>query len=92
LSQHDISRDIAKETVMPSFDLPLPPQAYPAWRAARPQPRTRDPVSAAWGIVSLWIERVSQRDALAGLDDRQLRDIGVTRAEAARECEKPFWR
>lgn len=42
--------------------------------------------------ISSWIERVRQRQALAGLDDHQLRDIGITRAEAARECEKPFWR
>jgi len=30
--------------------------------------------------------------ALAELDDHMLRDIGVTRVEAARECRKPFWR
>ncbi len=29
---------------------------------------------------------------LAALDDRSLRDIGVTRIEAEREAEKPFWR
>jgi len=42
--------------------------------------------------ISSWIERVRQRNALAGLDDHQLRDIGITRIEAARECEKPFWK
>jgi uncharacterized protein YjiS (DUF1127 family) len=29
---------------------------------------------------------------LAGLSDRDLRDIGVTRYDAGREIAKPFWR
>ncbi len=33
-----------------------------------------------------------QRSTLAALDDRQLRDIGLGRAAARREAEKPFWR
>lgn len=32
------------------------------------------------------------RSSLAELDDRLLRDIGVSRAEARRESNKPFWR
>ena len=40
----------------------------------------------------LWQERASQRQALSSLDDRMLRDIGVTRAEAYHEAGKPFWR
>ncbi|MCG6857715.1 MAG: DUF1127 domain-containing protein [Salaquimonas sp.] len=31
------------------------------------------------------------RKALMQLSDRQLRDIGVTRDEAAREANRPFW-
>jgi uncharacterized protein YjiS (DUF1127 family) len=42
--------------------------------------------------IGLWIERTRQRQALAGLDDHMLRDIGITRVEVARECGKPFWR
>jgi uncharacterized protein YjiS (DUF1127 family) len=42
--------------------------------------------------IALWIERTRQRQALAGLDDHMLRDIGITRVEVARECGKPFWR
>ena len=76
---------------MSTFDLTLPPQPRSAWRPVR----ARTPihrVAAAWRVVSRWIERVRQRDALAALDDHQLRDIGITRAEVAREWEKPFWR
>lgn len=31
------------------------------------------------------------RRALAVLDDRMLRDIGLSRVDAKREAEKPFW-
>ncbi len=32
-----------------------------------------------------------QRRELAALDDRMLRDIGVTRDHAERESRRPFW-
>ena len=38
-----------------------------------------------------WQERASQRHALASLDDRALRDIGLSRADVVRETSKPFW-
>jgi uncharacterized protein YjiS (DUF1127 family) len=41
---------------------------------------------------ALWIARYRQRTLLAQLDARMLRDIGLTRKDARRECEKPFWR
>jgi uncharacterized protein YjiS (DUF1127 family) len=44
----------------------------------------------AWLLDAM--ERQRQRRALASLDDRMLRDIGASRAEAWRECRKPFWR
>lgn len=43
-------------------------------------------------VIGLWIERRRQRLALARLDDRLLRDIGIERADANREIAKPFWR
>ena len=73
---------------MPTIDLYLPPQPYSTWRA---KPRIY-PIAAARRLVSTWIERVHQRRALASLDDRLLRDIGITRVDAVREAKKPFWR
>ena len=73
---------------MPAFDLSLPRTTAP-WRAKR---QLIHPVAAAWVLLAAWIERGRQRNALAALNDHQLRDIGITRLEAARECEKPFWR
>lgn len=39
-----------------------------------------------------WSERGRQRRHLAQLDDRLLRDIGVSRAEVEAEISRPFWR
>ena len=73
---------------MPTFDLYLPPKAYSTWRRKEPI----HPVAAARHLVSSWIERSRQREALASLNDHELRDIGITRVEAAREAGKPFWK
>ena len=73
---------------MPIFDLYLP-RTYSAWRRRRERIH---PAAAASILFATWIERARQRNALAVLDDHQLRDIGITRVDAARECEKPFWR
>jgi uncharacterized protein YjiS (DUF1127 family) len=42
--------------------------------------------------VAIWLDRSRQRRRLGELDDRMLRDIGLTRADAWVEAEKPFWR
>ena len=39
-----------------------------------------------------WRERARMRRQLLTLDDRLLKDIGVTRTQAFGEAEKPFWR
>jgi uncharacterized protein YjiS (DUF1127 family) len=39
-----------------------------------------------------WHHRARSRALLAQMSDRDLRDIGITRAEAAHESAKPFWR
>lgn len=49
------------------------------------------------GLVTLvetllaWQDRANQRHQLAQLDDRALADIGVSRAAAKAEADKPFW-
>jgi uncharacterized protein YjiS (DUF1127 family) len=47
------------------------------------------------GIVNLlvvWQQRLEDRACLQGMGEARLRDIGLTRVEARRESEKPFWR
>ncbi len=38
-----------------------------------------------------WQERDRQRHALAQLDARMLKDVGLSRAEVDLELRKPFW-
>ncbi|MGE0162919.1 MAG: DUF1127 domain-containing protein [Dongiaceae bacterium] len=45
---------------------------------------------AAWAMF--WSERTRQRRRLAALDDRILKDIGLSRADVMSESDKPFWR
>lgn len=41
--------------------------------------------------VLTWRERARQRRHLSLLDDRLLKDIGLTRADLDAEVRKPFW-
>jgi uncharacterized protein YjiS (DUF1127 family) len=43
-----------------------------------------------WHTLLLWQRRHSGRRAVCDLDDRTLRDIGLTRADVAQECSTPF--
>jgi uncharacterized protein YjiS (DUF1127 family) len=40
----------------------------------------------------VWHDRARERRALLGLNDLQLSDIGISRADAGGEGDKPFWR
>jgi uncharacterized protein YjiS (DUF1127 family) len=44
------------------------------------------------GLIGEWLHRIESRRELAALSDHALRDIGITRVDAIREAEKPFWR
>lgn len=69
-----------------------PPRALP------PMLLTGSPASRRAGALRLlkrvvrWRERARQRRALANLDWRLLRDIGLTAEQALLEANKPFWR
>jgi uncharacterized protein YjiS (DUF1127 family) len=60
-----------------------------AWRGRTP-PAVR--LNRLLDLISLWRERARSRRLLASFDDRMLADIGVERATAFYEAEKPFWR
>jgi uncharacterized protein YjiS (DUF1127 family) len=44
------------------------------------------------GWIRALVARWRQRRLLEELDDRSLRDIGISRSEALAEARKPFWR
>jgi uncharacterized protein YjiS (DUF1127 family) len=51
--------------------------------------------TAGGGLMAqfqLWLERRRERRTLLGLNDHLLKDIGVSRADAWQESQKPFWR
>jgi len=59
-----------------------------AWSHARPRLSVRRIADAAW----LMLERSRERQILARMNIRDLRDIGVTPYDAGMEAQKPFWR
>jgi uncharacterized protein YjiS (DUF1127 family) len=42
-------------------------------------------------VLGTWMARARERRALRELNDHLLDDIGITRADARREWDKPFW-
>jgi uncharacterized protein YjiS (DUF1127 family) len=42
-------------------------------------------------VARLWLRRSRTRQALAALNDHELREIGLTRDDAKREIGRPFW-
>ncbi len=52
----------------------------------------RDAAVDTLGLVVTWYARAHQRHQLVGLESRMLDDIGVSRAAALAEFDKPVWR
>ena len=48
-------------------------------------------VAMVWQTLMTWQQRITERDRLAEMDDRMLKDMGITRVDARRESRKPFW-
>ena len=69
------------------FDLPreAPDVQQGLWPAIRPW------AAAALDRLLGWHELARQGRALLALNDRMLKDIGITRADAEREASRPFW-
>lgn len=71
------------------------PAGQAGWAvAAFRKPRSRTIAGIAAGLVEtlqMWHSRISERRQLLGLDDRMLKDIGVSRADAEAEASKPFY-
>jgi uncharacterized protein YjiS (DUF1127 family) len=60
--------------------------ASPAWS------RVRKFLAGVVNTLFVWHARSSDRGRLLVMDDRMLRDIGVSRAAVRQEAMKPFWR
>jgi len=64
-----------------------PQNLYASLSAPRPSLRGR-----AILAVTVWRERAELRRRLAEMDERSLRELGISPAAAAYESGKPFWR
>ena len=68
----------------------------PAAASARSRRTAIDDLSdaAQWvlGTLRQWRRRSREREQISRMDERMLKDIGITRAEALRLGSKPFWR
>jgi uncharacterized protein YjiS (DUF1127 family) len=42
-------------------------------------------------LILLWINRYRQRKLLSSLEEHALKDIGISRVDALKESNKPFW-
>ena len=43
-------------------------------------------------LIYLWQTRIDERRELSRLDERLLKDAGLSRADVLHEADKPFWR
>jgi uncharacterized protein YjiS (DUF1127 family) len=43
-------------------------------------------------LIVGWRRRARERRALSTRDERDLNDLGISRCDAQREAQKPFWR
>jgi uncharacterized protein YjiS (DUF1127 family) len=68
--------------------------ARPAWRdfVSGLVSRSLSCVGRAVDLLLTWQQRARDRRQLEALNDRMLRDIGLTRADVFAEASKPFWR
>src|SRR5690348_5980055 len=69
------------------------------WHATRDRPSQRNALLAlsdagnhVVATLRVWRRRSRDRSRLAELDDRMLKDIGLTRTDAEFLINKPFWR
>lgn len=54
--------------------------------------RANTPLARLKRAIGDWRARVKERTQLIGLDERMLRDIGLTKIDMWHEADKPFWR
>jgi len=72
-----------------SFDstVPFDWTAYRMAIASGSRARAQDAVR----MLRRWYEITRERQALAALDDRALKDMGISRTDALEESARPFW-
>jgi len=55
-------------------------------------PKVRIALQDLFATLRTWRERIRARRALAAIDERSLREAGLSSAQAEYEMKQPFWR
>lgn len=73
--------------------IPRRPQTLPSWREWAMIGLRKLAIATAAGERAMfaWMERYQQRRALARLDERMLKDIGIGGADVWQEARKQPW-
>ena len=53
--------------------------------------RTRETATGLRALLRIWLERIRARRALARIDERTLREAGISPVLAEYEASRPFW-
>jgi len=53
--------------------------------------RTRETATGLRALMRVWLERIHARRALARVDERTLREAGISPVLAQYEANRPFW-
>ncbi len=77
---------------MSTLRAPLMGAQIAAAETAPPRFLTKDFLIRLVDWIGAWQDRAAERRRLLALDDRILVDIGIDRATAIAEAQKPFWR
>lgn len=56
-----------------------------------PAPAKSSPLMRLWLQLELWKRRMDDRRLLARMDERMLKDMGISSVDASNEADKPFW-
>jgi uncharacterized protein YjiS (DUF1127 family) len=69
-------------------------QRLPTWRdwLSTGGRKLAQDAAGLFDAAVVYNERARERYALCALDDRMIKDIGISRADIWLECSKPFWR
>lgn len=74
--------------------LDSPVERLPTWQqwVGLGMRKMRHDMILVTGTAARWAERACERRRLLTFDDRMLKDIGLSRADAWAEAAKPVWR
>ncbi len=67
------------------------PQTIVTLHAVPARRSLRQRVSFAWRWLAVAIDAAATRRQLAGMTEHELSDIGISRAQAQFEAERPLW-